>query len=140
MLSNEAITWPEDRTPAAILADRQRRERLRRDELDEPGLDPRWSATYRGYRRGPLPEMNWTRRERVLDVKGQGGRKAELTRIRFHIKNGQNAIAIKFDPPVSGTYILLQLQTPFAGKNIDVQTVMASGYAGPRFFPAVQPR
>lgn len=59
-----------------------------------------------------------------------------VTAARFYIKRGKSRVAIKFDPPVSGRYILLKL---WAGRsNVDVQSVVAKGYAGPRFFPAVQ--
>lgn len=54
----------------------------------------------------------------------------------FHIKYGKSRVAIKFDPPISGRYILLKM---CAGRsNVDVQSVIAKGYAGPRFFPAMK--
>lgn len=55
---------------------------------------------------------------------------------RFSIKKGKSRVTVKFDPPVSGRYLLLKL---WAGKsNVDVQSVIAKGYAGPRFFGAVE--
>jgi hypothetical protein len=55
---------------------------------------------------------------------------------RFHIKRGKSRVTVKFDPPVSARYVLLKL---WAGKsNVDVQSVIVKGYAGPRFFPAMQ--
>jgi hypothetical protein len=55
---------------------------------------------------------------------------------RFHIKQGKSRVTVKFDPPVSARYVLLKL---WAGKsNVDVQSVIVKGYAGPRFFPAMQ--
>jgi len=55
---------------------------------------------------------------------------------RFVIKRNKSRVTVKFDPPISGRYILLKL---YAGKgNVDVQSVVAKGYAGPRFFPAMQ--
>lgn len=55
---------------------------------------------------------------------------------RFHIKRGRSKVTVKFDPPVSARYVLLKL---WAGKsNVDVQSVIVKGYAGPRFFPAMQ--
>ena len=55
---------------------------------------------------------------------------------RFHIKRGKSKVTVKFDPPVSARYILLKL---WAGKsNVDVQSVIVKGFAGPRFFPAMQ--
>jgi hypothetical protein len=55
---------------------------------------------------------------------------------RFSIKRGKSRVTVKFDPPVSARYILLKL---WAGKsNVDVQSVIVKGYAGPRFFPAME--
>ena len=55
---------------------------------------------------------------------------------RFHIKRGKSRVTVKFDPPVSARYVLLKM---WAGKsNVDVQSVFVKGYAGPRFFPAMQ--
>lgn len=55
---------------------------------------------------------------------------------RFSIKRGKSRVTIQFDPPVSARYMLLKL---WAGKrNVDVQSVVVKGYAGPRFFPAMQ--
>lgn len=57
---------------------------------------------------------------------------------RFSIRRGKSRVTVKFDPPVSARYMLLKL---WAGKgNVDVQSVIVKGYAGPRFFPAVEMR
>jgi hypothetical protein len=56
----------------------------------------------------------------------------------FFIEKDKSKCAIKFDPPVSGRFILLKMWSPHhtqAG-NIDIQSVVAKGFAGPRFFPA----
>lgn len=61
-----------------------------------------------------------------------------VTRARFHIKRRKYKVAIKFDPPVSGRFVLLKL---WANKsNVDVQSVIAKGFGGLRFFPAVEYR
>jgi hypothetical protein len=62
--------------------------------------------------------------------------------VRFHIKKGRNKCTIRFDPPVSGRFILLKMWNPHhdPSSNIDIQSVLASGFAGPRFFPSVQMR
>jgi hypothetical protein len=57
---------------------------------------------------------------------------------RFSIKRGKSRVTVKFDPPVSARYMLLKL---WAGKsNVDVQSVIVKGFAGPRFFPAMELR
>lgn len=61
---------------------------------------------------------------------------------RFFIERDKSKCTIRFDPPVSGRFILLKMWSPHhnpAG-NIDIQSVVAKGFAGPRFFPAIQMR
>jgi len=146
--SDEDIEWPEEPTSSDVLDDRQRRQRSMRghDEEDAYGFDPRFHTAYgrrtrygqlrRGIR--PTEPRRSVADDPVEEAQEQTSVSREVTRARFHIKNGKNKVAITFDPPVSGSYILLQLQTPFAGRNIDLQTVVACGYAGPRFFPACE--
>ncbi|RMZ29452.1 hypothetical protein D0859_06469 [Hortaea werneckii] len=52
----------------------------------------------------------------------------------FAIKKGKHKVAVRFDPPISGRFILLKL---WAGRgNVDVQSIIAKGFGGPRFFLA----
>ena len=71
----------------------------------------------------------------------QGG--TELTEeaqpnARFYIEEHKNKCTIRFNPPVTARYILLKMWNPHhdIGGNIDIQGVVAKGFAGPRFFPA----
>ncbi|KAI9785001.1 MAG: hypothetical protein M1839_001198 [Geoglossum umbratile] len=57
---------------------------------------------------------------------------------RFSIKRDKSKCSIKFDPPVSGRFILLKLWSPSRDENIGIQSVVAHGFAGPRYFPATQ--
>ncbi|PGH28965.1 hypothetical protein GX50_08294 [[Emmonsia] crescens] len=57
---------------------------------------------------------------------------------RFFIEKEKSMVSIKFDPPVSGRFILIKLWSPFSGGNIDIQSVVAHGFAGPRFFPSME--
>ncbi|ROW12126.1 hypothetical protein VMCG_00543 [Cytospora schulzeri] len=57
---------------------------------------------------------------------------------KFFIEKGKNRCTIKFDPPVSGRYILLKMYHP--SDNIDIQGVFANGFAGPRYFPSLDLR
>lgn len=61
---------------------------------------------------------------------------------RFFIEKNKSKCTIKFDPPISGRFILLKMWSPRreTNKNIDIQSVVARGYAGPRLFPARNPR
>jgi len=49
---------------------------------------------------------------------------------------------VRFDPPVSGRFILLKMWSPHQtpGGNIDIQSVVVKGFAGTRYFPSVQMR
>ncbi|KAL5342984.1 hypothetical protein BJX70DRAFT_355346 [Aspergillus crustosus] len=59
---------------------------------------------------------------------------------QFFIKRPKSSVSLVFDPPPSGRYILIKLWSPFNAGNIDIQSVMAHGFAGPRFFPAAGTR
>ncbi|KAI9762343.1 MAG: hypothetical protein M4579_000493 [Chaenotheca gracillima] len=59
---------------------------------------------------------------------------------RFFIKRNKSKCSIVFDPPVSGRYILLKLWSPAQDQNIDIQSIIAYGYGGPRYFPATELR
>lgn len=55
---------------------------------------------------------------------------------RFFIERSKSMVSIKFDPPPSGRFVLIKLWSPRSGGNIDIQSIVAHGFAGPRFFPA----
>ena len=64
-----------------------------------------------------------------------------VTHAKFHIKRGKHKVAMKFEPPLSGRFILLKLWSGSGGGdgrkgNVDVQSVIAKGFGGGRFFPA----
>jgi hypothetical protein len=57
---------------------------------------------------------------------------------KFHIEKGRTKCTIRFDPPVSGRFVLLKMWSPKKEQNnIDIQAIVAKGFAGPRYFPAV---
>jgi len=60
----------------------------------------------------------------------------------FFMEHEKSKCIIRFDPPVSGRFILLKMWSPHFSEaaNIDIQSVVAKGFAGPRFFPASQLR
>ncbi|KAI2722688.1 hypothetical protein CBS147332_3617 [Penicillium roqueforti] len=59
---------------------------------------------------------------------------------RFFIEREKSMVTIKFDPPPSGRFILIKLWSPRAHGNIDIESIIAHGYAGPRFFPSLASR
>lgn len=58
---------------------------------------------------------------------------------KFHIEREKTKCTLRFDPPVSARFILLKMWSPHHGpsSNIDIQYVVAKGFAGPRYFPAI---
>ncbi|OJD31612.1 regulator of chromosome condensation-like protein [Diplodia corticola] len=59
---------------------------------------------------------------------------------RFFMQKNKSKITIRFDPPVSGKFILLKLWSPSKHGNIDIQNIAVHGFSGPRYFPAVEMR
>jgi hypothetical protein len=61
---------------------------------------------------------------------------------RFYMERHKSTCTIRFDPPVSGRFILLKMWNPRRSQhaNIDIQAVVARGFAGPRFFPSIETR
>lgn len=61
---------------------------------------------------------------------------------RFFIERDKSKCKIRFEPPVSGRFILLKMWSPHHSPsgNIDVQSVLANGFAGPQYFPDIQLR
>ena len=59
--------------------------------------------------------------------------------VHFHIEE-HNKCTIKFDPPVSGRFLLLKMWSSRNDANIDIQGVTVKGFAGPRYVPDVQYR
>lgn len=59
---------------------------------------------------------------------------------RFFIEKKKSKCTIRFDPPVSGRFILLKMWSSQhdPSSNIDIQSVIARGFAGPRYFPSVE--
>lgn len=104
LLSDDEIDWEEEPTPADVLEDRRRRERnmsLGLDGDDHYGWDRRFrSASFR-FRHG----HGLTARPSAIEGESHGGQdlasqKQSVVRARFHIKNGNHKVAIKFDPPM----------------------------------------
>ncbi|KAE8355533.1 hypothetical protein BDV28DRAFT_128834 [Aspergillus coremiiformis] len=83
----------------------------------------------------PMPQSEPTGLHTGSDAQNTG---QELLKphARFFIERTKSMVSIKFDPPPSGRYILIKLWSPHNGGNIDIQSIIVHGYAGPRFFPA----
>ncbi|KAJ6786352.1 hypothetical protein PWT90_05137 [Aphanocladium album] len=75
-------------------------------------------------------------------IRAVGGGALLAPHARFHIEKKKSKCTIRFDPPVSGRFILLKMWSSHhdPGSNIDIQSVIARGFAGPRYFPAVEMR
>ncbi|OAA58768.1 hypothetical protein ISF_06551 [Cordyceps fumosorosea ARSEF 2679] len=71
-----------------------------------------------------------------------GGGSLLAPHARFHIEKKKSKCTMRFDPPVSGRFILLKMWSSNhdPDSNIDIQAVLARGFAGPRYFPALEMR
>lgn len=86
----------------------------------------------------------WEAHDRATQeaVRAVGGGQLLVPHARFFIEKQKSKCTIRFDPPVSGRFILLKMWSSHhePGGNIDIQTVIARGFAGPRYFPSVELR
>ncbi|EGX89119.1 hypothetical protein CCM_07371 [Cordyceps militaris CM01] len=75
-------------------------------------------------------------------IRAVGGGNLLAPHARFHFEKKKSKCTIRFDPPVSGRFILLKMWSSHQdlSSNIDIQSVIAHGFAGPRYFPAVEMR
>lgn len=71
-------------------------------------------------------------------ARGSGG-DLMVPHARFHIEKGRSKCTLHFNPPISGRFLLLKMWSPRkrTAENIDIQSVVAKGYAGSRYFPSV---
>ncbi|KAL8670840.1 MAG: hypothetical protein Q9168_004640 [Polycauliona sp. 1 TL-2023] len=144
----------EELSSEATLADRLYRDRIpsSHDESDG-GDDPDLSRyLYRsGERRPSIPSSSRRHGRRATPrrlelrppsaAEGVGHEKQDADVLLPHavifIEKFKSMVSITFDPPVSGKYLLLKLWGP-KDQNIDIQSIIAYGFAGPRFFPAIE--
>ncbi|KXX72901.1 hypothetical protein MMYC01_204964 [Madurella mycetomatis] len=133
-------TIPRDLYPYDDLADRAYRVSQRRGGIgggDQPGGS-----------RGRASGMTLEEAQEASQIATQEAVRAvggELMAplAHFFIEKEKNKCTIRFDPPVSGRFILLKMWSPYYDqqdrhRNIDIQAVIAKGFAGPRYFPAVE--
>ncbi|TKA71361.1 hypothetical protein B0A49_04370 [Cryomyces minteri] len=150
--SDDESSAAEDEISALRMADRMRRERrwaLESQDEELHDLDPRHDWT--GFRpqtaglRAPRRSIPSAIEPAELSSAAGTGMQASDQAIlapqaRFFIRKSRSKVVVKFDPPTSGKYILLKLWSPQPEGNIDVQSIIAYGFAGPRYFPCVEPR
>ncbi|KAI0480304.1 hypothetical protein GGR56DRAFT_625557 [Xylariaceae sp. FL0804] len=119
------------------------------DSSDDPGPDDfSFSGTdYRLRRRrnrssNALAEAAEAAQVATQEAVRAVGGELMVPHARFFIERHKSKCTIKFDPPVSGRFILLKMWSPQRDPhaNIDIQAVIAKGFAGPRFFPSVEVR
>ncbi|KAJ4274685.1 hypothetical protein NW764_011086 [Fusarium oxysporum] len=75
-------------------------------------------------------------------VRAVGGGQLLSPHARFNIEKKKSKCTIRFDPPISGRFILLKMWSSHHDptSNIDIQSVLVRGFAGPRYFPSVELR
>ncbi|KAI4263993.1 MAG: hypothetical protein L6R42_000876 [Xanthoria sp. 1 TBL-2021] len=145
----------EESSSEATLADRLYRDRIPSsqddsDEADDPDLvqylyrsgERRRSvpSSSRRHGRRATPRRIELRPPSAAEEGDQEKQNADvlLPHAVIFIEKVKSMVSIKFDPPVSGKYILLKLWSPTKDQNIDIQSIIAYGFAGPRFFPAIE--
>ncbi|KAL2753594.1 hypothetical protein ACRALDRAFT_1077423 [Sodiomyces alcalophilus JCM 7366] len=121
---------------------------------DESGLDDAWAPASRrgGARNMTLAEAAGAHQRTTTTTAATATAAQEASRAgsgsdlmaphaRFYIEKDKSKCTIRFDPPVSGRFILLKMWSPNReGSNIDIQAVIAKGFAGPRYFPSIELR
>ncbi|KAI9818542.1 MAG: hypothetical protein M1827_000601 [Pycnora praestabilis] len=157
--SDDSADEEEESSPATM-ADLSRRGFIssaysdNEDDDDDGGMNPRRNDSMRmrppgsHFRRRPsrrrmpsrIEPTNPLAGDEVKEENDGEGHDIMVPHARFFIEREKSMVSIKFDPPVSGRYILLKLWSPADNENIDIQCIQAHGFAGPRFFPAIQMR
>lgn len=112
---------------------------------DELGLYHDYALRRRRFRSPPPPAVlddATTSQESLRGSTMVGEGELMAPHARFFIEPDKSKCTIKFEPPVSGRFILLKMWSPHSDStsNIDIQAVVANGFAGPRYFPAVELR
>jgi len=86
-----------------------------------------------------LPPSILARTDRSRTSPGDPGMgDPNVTVASFSIQRNKHAVAVKFDPSISGRYVLVKLWAAPDKGNVDVQSVIVKGYGGQRFFPAIE--
>lgn len=110
---------------------------------DEYGLVDAWSpaARRRDTQNMTLAEAANAHQQAAHEASA-GGSDLMVPHAKFFIEKDKSKCTIRFDPPVSGRFILLKMWSPHreSSSNIDIQAVIAKGFAGPRYFPSVELR
>ncbi|KAK8221310.1 hypothetical protein HDK77DRAFT_487665 [Phyllosticta capitalensis] len=135
----------EEAPSASIMADRLRRDNRWRasSEEDEYEEDARqmnilWDHRSRTTTSRSLRTQRRSSPSKVEAEEGVGDVLAPHA--RFFMQGPTSKITIRFDPPVSGKFVLLKLWSPVRHGNIDIEHISVHGYAGPRCFPACEMR
>ncbi|KAK7707346.1 hypothetical protein SLS57_009367 [Botryosphaeria dothidea] len=135
-----------DQPSASIMADRLRRDSRWRAESEEEDYDDEMRNVNHLFwaRRTDAGIIRSARRSTPSKIEAEESAVADgevLTpHARFFMQKNKSKITIRFDPPVSGKFILLKLWSPSKHGNIDIQNIAVHGYSGPRSFPAMELR
>lgn len=126
----------------------------RRAELQRRSGPMRRQNSDPAQRRRQAPSLGDSRPAPAVSGSSGAAPSAEVLKphARFFIEREKSMVSVKFDPPPyaslplrprskltlssSGRFILIKLWSPRSDGNIDIQSIIAHGYAGPRFFPS----
>ncbi|EKG09869.1 hypothetical protein MPH_13076 [Macrophomina phaseolina MS6] len=135
-----------DQPSASIMADRLRRDSRWRAESDEEDYDDEMRNVNHLFwaRRADAGIIRSARRSTPSKIEPEESAVADgevlAPHARFFMQKNKSKITIRFDPPVSGKFILLKLWSPSKHGNIDIQNIAVHGFSGPRSFPAIELR
>ncbi|KAI0105492.1 hypothetical protein GGR51DRAFT_190690 [Nemania sp. FL0031] len=119
------------------------------DDDDDEGPDDFWvsGTDYRSRRQRNRSSAALAEAEEAMHIATQEtahavGGELMTPNASFYIEPDNTRCTIRFNPPVSGRFILLKMWNPRRGAhaNIDIRAIIARGFAGPRFFPSVDVR
>ncbi|KAL9102947.1 MAG: hypothetical protein Q9163_001973 [Psora crenata] len=149
---NDPSSDEEEESSALTLADRYQRENMSApissgsDEDAEHALERALRARRWGFPPSYPPGGRIGRRREepsrievaAHEMQHDGKEGMLAPHARFFIEREKSVVSVSFEPPVSGRYILLKLWSPSECQNIDIQSIVAYGFAGPKMFPATQ--
>ncbi|KAF2756057.1 hypothetical protein EJ05DRAFT_88148 [Pseudovirgaria hyperparasitica] len=127
----------DEESSTAVIADRMRRDARAQDDTD---FDVDYTRQWRETRDRYGYARSIRRSEpRQIEPRADSGKTVTLPpSAKFFME--KNKITVKFPTPLSAKYILLKFYSSRPQGNIDVQSVVTYGFAGPRYFPACEMR
>lgn len=105
--------------------------------FDPSRLDLPWIASAReGHATTARAEERAARPTKSTEPAPEDGDDPRVVKTHFEIAHGKHKVTMNFRPALSGRFILLKLRSH--RDSLDVQSIVAKGYGGCRYFPAME--